>query len=62
MLRLRESWYLWVLVDLIYVPLYASRGLYVTAGVYAILLVLAYGGLRKFQAAYLINQAAAASG
>ena len=48
MLRYTESWYLWITVDVIYVPLYASRGLLVTSGLYAILLIMAVGGLLSF--------------
>lgn len=47
--RLVESWYLWIVVDIIYVPLYASRGLYLTSFLYAIFIVLAVNGLRNFQ-------------
>ena len=39
-----ESWWLWVAVDLVAVPLYMSRGLYVTGGVYFILLIIAVQG------------------
>ena len=49
MLRYTQSWHLWVFVDVIYVPLYAWRGLYVTSALYAVLLVMAVGGLRSFQ-------------
>lgn len=47
--RLVESWYLWIVVDIIYVPLYASRGLYLTSVLYAIFVVVAVNGLRNFQ-------------
>lgn len=48
-LRLVESWHLWIAVDVVYVPLYASRELYVTAGLYAVFLVLAWQGLVNFR-------------
>ena len=48
-MRLVESWHLWVAVDVIYVPLYWSRELYVTAGLYLIFTVLAYQGLVNFR-------------
>ena len=48
--RYVESWYLWITVDLIYVPLYASRGLNFTAGLYAFFLILALRGLLTFRA------------
>jgi nicotinamide mononucleotide transporter len=47
--RLVESWYLWVTVDVIYVPLYASRHLYLTSILYAVFGLMALGGLRNFQ-------------
>ena len=54
--RYVESWHLWLIVDVVYVPLYASRGLYVTAGLYAIFLFLAYRGLKNFQAEWIKEQ------
>jgi len=50
--RFVESWYLWVAVDTIYVPLYASRELYVTSILYAFFLLMAANGLRNFRRAY----------
>jgi nicotinamide mononucleotide transporter len=44
-----ESWYLWVAVDTIYVPLYASQGAYLTAGLYAVFWVMALQGLFTFR-------------
>ena len=42
-----ESWPVWFVVDLIAVPLYASKGLWLTATVYAFFLVLVvFGWLR----------------
>jgi nicotinamide mononucleotide transporter len=59
MLRYTESWYLWVTVDLIYVPLYAWRELYVTSGLFAVLLVMAGGGLLTFLRLQRENEALA---
>ena len=50
--RYVESWYLWITVDIIYVPLYASRGLYLTSFLYVIFGLMAVGGLRNFQQIY----------
>lgn len=36
-----ETWYLWIVVNVMSIVLYASRGLYVTTGLYCVLLVLA---------------------
>ena len=59
--RYVESWYLWVAVDTIYVPLYASRGLTVTAGLYAVFLILAVQGLLRFEKLYREQHAVAAA-
>ena len=46
-----ENWWLWILVDLTAVPLFATRGLYVTAAVYALLLAIAVAGLVQWRRA-----------
>jgi nicotinamide mononucleotide transporter len=43
-----ETWMLWIVVDLVYVPMYISQGLYATAGLYAVFLGLAGLGLRDW--------------
>lgn len=40
-----ENWILWILVDIIYIPLYISRGLVATSVLYGLLFVLAVMGL-----------------
>lgn len=47
--RFVQSWYLWIAVDTVYVPLYASRGLYFTSALYAVFLLMAVGGLLNFR-------------
>lgn len=44
-----ESWYLWILADLIYVPLYIHRDLNLTAALYAGFLILCIVGLRRWR-------------
>lgn len=44
-----ENWWFWILADAIYVPLYASRGLGLTAALYALFLLLCVAGLRAWQ-------------
>lgn len=41
-----ENWLFWMTADVIYVYLYASRGLYLTAVLYAVFLLMCAAGLR----------------
>ena len=43
-----ESWVLWIGVDVVAVGLFIWRGLYVTAGLYAIFLMMCLFGLREW--------------
>ena len=43
-----ESWMVWIGVDVVYVAMYSSQGLYPTAGLYAAFLVLATLGYREW--------------
>jgi nicotinamide mononucleotide transporter len=47
--KLVEHWLLWIAVDVAYVPMYISRGLYPTAALYAVFLVLAVMGYRDWR-------------
>jgi len=42
--KILENWVLWVAVDIVYVPMFISQGLYATAMLYAAFLVLAVMG------------------
>jgi nicotinamide mononucleotide transporter len=46
--KLLESWWLWILVDLIYIPLYLYKGLSLTALLYFVFLLLCIFGLREW--------------
>ncbi len=46
-----ECWHLWILADVIYVPLYISRGLHLTALLYSIFLCMAVMGLLAWRKA-----------
>lgn len=54
-----ESWFLWILVDLIAVPLFAWRGLYATSVVYVILLGMSIDGLIQWRRAAARGEAPA---
>jgi nicotinamide mononucleotide transporter len=47
-----ESWIGWIIVDIIYVPLYIYKDLYLTAILYGLFLLIAIMGLRAWRAAW----------
>ena len=49
MKRRIESWHLWVVVDVVYTALYATKGAWLTVSLYAIFAVIAVGGLREWR-------------
>jgi nicotinamide mononucleotide transporter len=53
-----ESWWVWIIVDVLYVAVYLFKHLYLTAVLYAAFVVLAILGLRRWQSA-LLRQAPA---
>ena len=50
-LKRLETWYVWIAVDVIYVPLYLSRDLNLTALVYVVFLALCVVGWRQWRTA-----------
>lgn len=57
-----ESWWLWIAVDLVAVPLYASRGMYFLSALFAFFIVLCILGLREWQRSLRPASATAAAG
>jgi nicotinamide mononucleotide transporter len=49
--KLVESWWLWILVDAIYIPLYVYKGLRLTAVLYLVFMLLCIAGLRSWKRA-----------
>lgn len=50
-----ESWLVWIAVDVVYVPMYVSRGLDLTALLYAVFLILAFIGYRDWRSSWRAN-------
>ena len=46
--RHRESWLLWIAVDVVYVGMFTFKGLMLTAGLYAVMIGLAVMGYRQW--------------
>ena len=46
--RHAATWWLWIVVDVVYVGMYASKSLHVTAGLYVVFIALAVMGLRAW--------------
>jgi nicotinamide mononucleotide transporter len=47
--KLVESWWFWIVADLLYVPLYIYKDLYLTTALYAVFLGMAVVGLRQWR-------------
>src|SRR5476651_1781025 len=46
-----ENWLVWILVDVLYVGMFIFKGLYLTAGLYAVFLALAVKGYLEWRSA-----------
>lgn len=51
-----ENWYVWILVDVLYIGLYIQRGLYLTAILYAIFIVFCLVGLRAWNLNFRLSK------
>jgi nicotinamide mononucleotide transporter len=49
--KLIESWWLWIAADVVYIPLYAYKSLYLTSVLYVIFLLLCVSGLLSWRRA-----------
>lgn len=47
-----ENWWVWIVTDLVYIPLYLHKQLYLTTGLYALFLVLCILGARQWHRTY----------
>ena len=56
--KILENWILWIVADLVYVPMYVFKDLYPTAGLYAVFLGLAVLGLVQWRRSYAHDRAA----
>lgn len=56
--KIIENWVLWILADIVYVPMYVYKRLPVTAALYLVFLVLAVIGLRGWWRSYSERMAA----
>jgi nicotinamide mononucleotide transporter len=57
--KILENWVLWIIADVVYVPMYIFKSLYVTAGLYVAFLVLAILGLLEWRRSYARDHAIA---
>jgi len=52
-----ENWYLWIAVDVLSIGIYVYKEVYLTAGLYAVFLALAIGGLLAWRRTFAQAQA-----
>jgi nicotinamide mononucleotide transporter len=50
--KILENWMLWIAADIVYVPMYIYKKLYVTSGLYLVFLVLSIMGLIEWRRSY----------
>lgn len=57
--KILQNWVLWIVADLVYVPMYIYKELYVTAGLYTVFLVLAVMGFVQWRRSLRADRAGA---
>ena len=55
--KILENWILWIVADVVYVPMYIAKDLLPTAGLYALFLVLAVIGLVQWKRSHARGRA-----
>ena len=55
--KILETWVLWIIADIVYVPMFIYKNLYVTAGLYTVFLGLAVSGLVHWRRSWLADRA-----
>jgi nicotinamide mononucleotide transporter len=60
--KILENWVLWIIADMVYVPMYVFKDLYPTAGLYAVFLVLAVLGYAQWRRSYARDRMVAPPG
>lgn len=54
--KITENWMFWIAVDLVAVPLYYAKELYVTSALYAVLLILCIKGLLEWMDSEIVEE------
>jgi nicotinamide mononucleotide transporter len=54
--KILENWAVWIAVDVVYVGMFIYKSLYLTAGLYAVFLVLAAMGWAQWKRSYAANR------
>jgi len=54
--KVLENWLLWIAADLIYIPVYALKGLYFTSALYVAFLIICFVGIRHWWLVYKRNR------
>lgn len=54
--KITDSWFIWIAVDLVAIPLYYVKELYVTSGLYVVLLCLCVKGLFDWMDSEIVDE------